>query len=254
MSFYDRIFKPRRYTLPSGAVVEEKRSRAWLVLLIILLLGAVSVHITGFNFTVLVKKGSKFFDILVAMFPPNTAYLSKIWTPLWDTIAAASNIVTNRIVVSIVRLFLSLVRTLPTLVCALIATYIFGLGTMAGTCAIAVFTFAYVGKQLFEVIETVDMGPFEAMEALGATRIRAFVTSVFPQVLPTYLSVSLFCLEGNVRYASILGYVGAGGLGLIMNEKIGWREYDSLGMILIVLFITVLIIEGISHALRKRLT
>ena len=85
MSFYDRIFKPRRYTLPSGAVVEEKRSRAWLVLLIILLLGAVSVHITGFNFTVLVKKGSKFFDILVAMFPPNTAYLSKIWTPLWDT-------------------------------------------------------------------------------------------------------------------------------------------------------------------------
>ena len=82
-------------------------------------------------------------------------------------IAAASNIVTNRIVVSIVRLFLSLVRTLPTLVCALIATYIFGLGTMAGTCAIAVFTFAYVGKQLFEVIETVDMGPFEAMEALG---------------------------------------------------------------------------------------
>lgn len=178
MSFYDRIFKPRRYTLPSGAVVEEKRSRAWLVLLIILLLGAVSVHITGFNFTVLVKKGSKFFDILVAMFPPNAAYLSKIWTPLWDTIkmsflgsfigavlavpfaiAAASNIVTNRIVVSIVRLFLSLVRTLPTLVCALIATYIFGLGTMAGTCAIAVFTFAYVGKQLFEVIETVDMAP-----------------------------------------------------------------------------------------------
>ena len=158
------------------------------------------------------------------------------------------HIVTNRIVVSIVRLFLSLVRTLPTLVCALIATYIFGLGTMAGTCAIAVFTFAYVGKQLFEVIETVDMGPFEAMEALGATRIRAFVTSVFPQVLPTYLSVSLFCLEGNVRYASILGYVGAGGLGLILNEKIG------LGMILIVLFITVLIIEGISHALRKRLT
>ena len=151
--------------------------------------------------------------------------------------------------VFIVRLFLSLVRTLPTLVCALIATYIFGLGTMAGTCAIAVFTFAYVGKQLFEIIETVDMGPYEAMEALGATRLQAFTT-----VLPTYLSVSLFCLEGNVRYASILGYVGAGGLGLIMNEKIGWREYDSLGMILIVLFVAVMVIEAISHALRKKLT
>ena len=262
MSLYDRLFKPRRYTLPNGAVVEEKRSRAPLVILIVLALGALSVHITGFDFGVLVKKGSKFFDILAAMFPPNTGYLSKIWQPLWDTIkmsflgsfigavlaipfavAAASNIVTNRVVVFIVRLFLSLVRTLPTLVCALIATYIFGLGTMAGTCAIAVFTFAYVGKQLFEIIETV-----------GATRLQAFTTAVFPQVLPTYLSVSLFCLEGNVRYASILGYVGAGGLGLIMNEKIGWREYDSLGMILIVLFVAVMVIEAISHALRKKLT
>ena len=258
MSLYDRLFKPRRYTLPNGAVVEEKRSRAPLVILIVLALGALSVHITGFDFGVLVKKGSKFFDILTAMFPPNTGYLSKIWQPLWDTIKmsflGSFNIVTNRVVVFIVRLFLSLVRTLPTLVCALIATYIFGLGTMAGTCAIAVFTFAYVGKQLFEIIETVDMGPYEAMEALGATRLQAFTTAVFPQVLPTYLSVSLFCLEGNVRYASILGYVGAGGLGLIMNEKIGWREYDSLGMILIVLFVAVMVIEAISHALRKKLT
>ena len=269
MSLYDRIFKPHVYTLADGAAVEEKRSRAPLILLVLIALTVLSVRITGFDLAVLVKKGSKFFDILKAMFPPNTAYLGKIWQPLWDTIkmsilgsfigavlavpfavAAASNIVTNRVV----RLFLSLVRTLPTLVCALIATYIFGLGTMAGTCAIAVFTFAYVGKQLFEIIETVDMGPYEAMEALGATRLRAFTTAVFPQVLPTYLSVSLFCLEGNVRYASILGYVGAGGLGLIMNEKIGWREYDSLGMILIVLFVTVMVIEGISHALRKRLT
>ena len=266
MSLYDRIFKPRIYTLPNGTGVEEKRSRAPLVIVIVALLAILSIRITGFDLSVLVTKGGKFFDILKAMFPPNTAYLGKIWQPLWDTIkmsflgsfigavlaipfaiAAASNIVTNRAVVFLVRLFLSLVRTLPTLVCALIATYIFGLGTMAGTCAIAVFTFAYVGKQLFEIIETVDMGPYEAMEALGAT-------AVFPQVLPTYLSVSLFCLEGNVRYASILGYVGAGGLGLIMNEKIGWREYDSLGMILIVLFVTVMVIEGLSHALRKRLT
>ena len=170
------------------------------------------------------------------------------------SVIAASNIVKNRFVVGITRLFLSLVRTLPTLVCALIATYIFGLGTMAGTCAIAVFTFAYIGKQLFEVIETVDMGPYEAMEALGADKLRSFLMVVFPQILPTYLSVSLFCLEGNVRYASILGYVGAGGLGLIMNEKISWREYDSLGMILIVLYVTVIFIEWLSHALRKKLT
>lgn len=273
MNLYDRIFKPRKMELPNGKAVEEKFTRVPLILLILLICTVVSVRVTGFNFSILAANGSKFFDILKEMFPPNTGYLPKIWSPLWDTIKmsilgsfigavlaipfailAASNIVRNQVVVSVVRLFLSLVRTLPTLVCALIATYIFGLGTMAGTCAIAVFTFAYVGKQLFELIETVDMGPFEAMEALGATKMQAFVTAVFPQVLPSYLSVSLFCLEGNVRYASILGYVGAGGLGLIMNEKIGWREYSSVGMILIVLFVTVLAIEGISHAIRKRLT
>lgn len=273
MNLYDRIFKPHRYTLPNGKVVEEKFTRAPLILLILLVCAAISIHITGFNFAILAKNGSKFWDILKDMFPPNTGYMPKIWEPLWDTIKmsllgsfigsvlaipfavlAASNIIHHKVIVAIDRLFLSLVRTLPTLVCALIATYIFGLGTMAGTVAIAVFTFAYIGKQLFEMIETVDMGPYEAMEALGANRVQAFTTAIFPQILPAYLSVSLFCLEGNVRYASILGYVGAGGLGLIMNEKIGWREYDSVGMILIVLFITVIIIEWISHTIRKHLT
>ena len=140
------------------------------------------------------------------------------------------------------------------LVAALIATYIWGLGTMAGTVAIAVFTFAYVGKQLYELIETVDMGAYEAMEAMGAGRAQAFLAAIQPQVLPAYLSVCLFCFEGNVRYAAILGYVGAGGLGLILNEKIGWREYDSVGMILVVLFGTVLLIEALSHYIRKKLT
>ena len=91
------------------------------------------------------------------------------------------------------------------------------------------------------------------MEAMGATKTRAFISAIIPQVLPSYLSNCLFCFEGNVRYASILGYVGAGGLGLILNEKIGWREYSSVGMILIALFVTVFFIETISRAARKRL-
>lgn len=273
MSLFDKIFPPKRMKLASGAVVEEKYSRAPLILLLLILACTLSVKITGFNFATLVSRGKEFFVILRQMFPPNIGYLPKIWKPLWDTIKmsllgsfvgsvlavpfailAASNIIPSKVMVQIDRVFLSLVRTLPTLVSALIATYIFGLGTMAGTFAIGVFTFAYVGKQLFEQIETVDMGPFEAMEAMGAGKARAFISAVLPQVLPAYLSVCLFCLEGNVRYASILGYVGAGGLGLILNEKIGWREYDSVGMILLVLFGAVLVIEFISHAIRKRLT
>lgn len=273
MGLYDKIFKPRKITLANGKEVEEKFTRTPLVIVLLILATCLSVKITGFSMDKLITRGHYFFDMLWDMFPPNTEYLAKIWAPLFDTIKmsligsiigsllavpfavlASSNMVSNRYVLTIVRVFLGLVRTLPTLVCALIATYIFGLGTMAGTVAIAVFTFAYVGKQLYEQIETVNMGAFEVMEAMGTNRTKSFVTAILPQVLPAYLSVCLFCFEGNVRYAAILGYVGAGGLGLTLNEKIAWREYDNVGMILVALFGTVLLIEALSHYMRKKLT
>ena len=272
MTIYDRIFKPRRIELPNGRIVEEKRSRTPLVLIVLLVAVTISVKVTGFSLVTLTTRGKYFFDILKRMFPPKTSYISSIWTPLFDTIKmsllgstigallaipmaliASSNIVRNRVVIVLSRLFLSIVRTLPTLVTALIATYIFGLGTTAGTTAIAIFTFSYIGKLLYEQIETVDMGPYEAMEAMGCGKLRAFISAILPQILPGYLSNSLYCFEGNVRYASIMGYVGAGGLGLIMNENIGWREYDKVGMILIILFATVVIIEYLSHLLRQKL-
>lgn len=273
MSLYDKIFPPKKLKLQDGRTVLEPRSRMPLVVLVLVIAAWISIHITGFDLSVIMKRGEQFFVILGQMFPPEVDYLSAIWGPLFDTIKmsllgsvigavaaipfamlAASNIVHNKIITSIVRLFLSLVRTMPTLVIALIATYVFGLGTLAGTTAIAVFTFAYIGKLLYEQIETVDMGAYEAMESFGATKLRAFVAAIMPQVLPSYIANCLFCFEGNVRYASILGYVGAGGLGLILNEKIGWREYSSVGMILIALFVTVMFIEAISHYLRKKLT
>ncbi len=273
MGLYDKIFKPKKRVLANGKIVEEQASRTPLIILLLLAATMLSVEVTGFKLETLIERGSEFFVILGRMIPPNTSYINNIWTPLFDTIKmsllgsfigsvlaipfailASANLIKNKIVLNVVRVFLSIVRTLPTLIVALIATYIWGLGTMAGMVAIAVFTFAYVGKQLFELIETVDMGSYEAMEAMGANKIQAFVAAIQPQVLPAYLSVCLFCFEGNVRYASILGYVGAGGLGLILNEKIGWREYDSVGMILLVLFVAVVLIEALSHYIRKKLT
>ena len=272
MKLYDRIFPPKTLTLPNGKQIKKPCSRAPLIVVIFLAMSVISVKVTGFDMTVLVTRIKEFFVILGDMIPPRWDYMPQIWKPLFDTIKmsllgsfigsvlvvpfamlASTNIIHNRIVVAAMRLLLSIIRTLPTLVSALIATYIFGLGTLAGTTAIAIFTFAYIGKILYEEIETVDMGPFEAMEAMGATKARAFVSAIVPQVLSSYLSNCLFCFEGNVRYASILGYVGAGGLGLILNEKIGWREYASVGMILLALFVTVFIIETISRAARKRL-
>jgi len=260
---YDKIFKPKKIKLITGEVVEEKVSRTWLTWLIIILLIAFSVILTNFDFSALSRSGL-FFQKLASMIPPNWAYFHKVLPPLLDTIKmsffasllgailsvpfailAANNILKNRFVNGIIRLIFMLARTLPTLVLAL--------GTFAGVVAIFVFTFSFIGKQLFEVIETVDMGPFEAAEALGVSPLKAFFIAVFPQVLPTYLSTALYAFEGNVRYAAILGYVGAGGIGNILNDRVNFRDFSSVGMILISILATVMIIDSISALIRKKI-
>ena len=272
LTLYDKIFKPKEYRLPNGKAVYKKASRAPVYTILILAMCYLSVKITGFDMGVLVSRINQFFVILGEMFPPKTSYMPTIWNPLFDTIKmsllgsvvgallsvpfamlASTNVCPNKAIVTLVRIMFSLIRTLPTIVIALVATLVFGLGTLAGTVAIAVFSFGYIGKLTYEEIETVDMGAFEAMQAMGATRAEAFISAIIPQVLPFYLSNCLFNFEGNVRYAAVLGYVGAGGIGLILNEKISWREYPSVGMILIALFVTVFIIETVSRRLRKKL-
>ena len=266
MSIYDKIFPPKKYTLDNGKSVQQKRSRAPIYVILILIMSIVSIRVTGFDPKVLATRGNQFFVILNRMFPPEASYFGSIVTPILDTIKmsllgsaigsvlcipfamlASTNICKNRVIVAVMRLMFSIVRTLPTLVSALIATFVFGLGTIAGTTAIAVFSFSYIGKIMYEEIETVDMGAFEAMEAMGFTRTWAFIHAIVPQVMPAFL------FEGNVRYAAILGYVGAGGIGLILNEQLGWREYPNVGMILLVLFVTVFIIESVSRWARKKL-
>ncbi|GAB6928193.1 phosphonate ABC transporter, permease protein PhnE [Paenibacillus sp. JCM 10914] len=270
---YDRIFPPKKMILPSGKVVFQKRTRLPFILLILAGLTALSINLTGFNFPVLMKRIGHFFVILGQMVPPNWSYFPRLWDALLSTLQmsllgsmigavlalplamlAARNVIRSPWVSGVVKVVLSLIRTLPTLVSALIATYVFGLGPMAGLVAILLFTLSYVGKLLYEQIENVDMGPFEAMESIGMTRIQAFRYAIFPQVLSRYLSTSLFCFEGNVRYAAILGYVGAGGIGLLINENLGWRDYSNVGMIVLALVVTVYAIETTSEHFRKKLT
>ncbi|MFC5985692.1 phosphonate ABC transporter, permease protein PhnE [Marinicrinis lubricantis] len=270
---YHKFVPPKRMTLPNGKIVTEKRSPAPLIILLVVIGIILSVRFTEFDIQVLLNHWDKFFDIVRWMIPPDWGFFTELWRPLADTIkmsllgsilgsaaalpvayAAASNMIRSRIMISLVKVFLSILRTLPTLVTALIATFIFGLGTTAGTVAIFLFTLAYVGKLLYEQIENADMDAFEAMESAGLKRIEAFRYAIMPQVLPVYLSTALFCFEGNVRYAAILGYVGAGGIGFLLQESLGWRDYSAVGMILFMLIVTVFLIESISEYFRKRLT
>lgn len=271
-ALYDRIFKPVTMTV-GGHTVSKPRSRTWLIALLLIAAVWVSLVVTKFDFSIIVKRGHQFTVILEKIFNPDINYFDKVLPPLLDTIKmsvmgsvigstlalpfavmASTNINKNHVAVAILRVLLNIVRTLPTLVIASICALIFSLGTFAGTVAITIFTFGIVSKMLYESIETIDMGAFEAMEALGATKFEAFRSACWPQILPTYLSHCLYSFEINIRAASILGYVGAGGLGILINERIGWRDYEGLGMVLIALFVVVLIIENTSQYLRRKLS
>ncbi|MFL2097811.1 phosphonate ABC transporter, permease protein PhnE [Marinilactibacillus psychrotolerans] len=270
---YDKIFKPRSYTLENGKTVKQRASRTPLILVMVFLAIYASFQATGVDLSLILTRGSEFFVIIWNMFPPDFEFLPNIWEPLFDTIQmsllgsligallavplallSSSNVIKNRFLNGFFKLFLSILRTLPTLVLALIFTFLFGLGTMAGTLAILIFSASYVGKLMYEHIENVDMGAFEAQESMGLSKVQAFRYAIVPEVLPTYLSVSLYAFEGNVRYAAILGYVGAGGIGLVLNERLGWRDYPSVGMVLLVLMVVVFIIERVSEYFRRKLS
>ncbi len=270
---FDRIFKPQVITISNGNTTIRPRSRTPLVVFIVLLAIIWSLRMTSFDIRVVASKMYEMGAILGKIFQPKWSFFPKVVTPLIDTIKmsvlgtmigcilalpisilSSSNINHNKIVVSVMRFILGLIRTLPTLIIALVCALIFSLGTFAGTLAIAIFTFGIVAKMLYESIETIDMGPFEAMEALGANKFQAFWSACVPQILPVYLSHSLYCFEMNVRASAILGYVGAGGLGITINERVGWRDYNGLGMVLLALFVVVVAIDLSSEALRRKLS
>jgi phosphonate transport system permease protein len=106
---------------------------------------------------------------------------------------------------------------------------------------------------LYDKIETIDMNAFLALEAPGATKTQSFFRAVVPQIMGSFLSLTLYSFEINIRYAAILGYVGAGGIGLLLNDRMQWRQYGDVVVVLIILFAVVLSIETTSRYIRRRL-
>lgn len=267
-----QLFLPKPITLSNGKVVQPKMSPAIYVVPILTFFTIYSIKLTKFNLGTLFKRGYQFFVILDGMIPPNFAYFDKIWAPLVATIMmsvigtlagaflslpaaylSSENMMQNKFVKLVVKSFMSVVRTFPILVLALIFRIIFGIGAFAGTMAIGIFTFTIMTKMFYELIDTADMGPFEAIQSSGASRVQAFWYGIMPQLWGQYYSLILYNFEMNIRNASVLGYVGAGGIGIILNERLGWRMYADVGMILLVLMITVYLIETLSRTLRKNL-
>lgn len=154
---------------------------------------------------------------------------------------------------AVTKSIMSVVRSVPDVMWALIFVSAVGTGTVSGLLALVLFNIGVVAKLLSETIDAVDRGPLEAADAAGAGTISRARTAVFPQVLPNYLSFSLYAFELNVRASAVLGLVGAGGIGVLLNLARNQFRYDRVSLIVVEIFVFVFVAETVSIALRRRL-
>jgi phosphonate transport system permease protein len=163
---------------------------------------------------------------------------------------AARNTTPHPLVYHSVRTVLNLLRTVPDLALGLLFVAAVGLGAFAGTLALAIHTATVLGKLLSESVENIDEGVVEAIRATGAGYTQILSFAVLPQILPDLISFTLYRLETNIRAASVLGLIGAGGIGYLMNTSFRTFQYQEAAAIVLVLIALVMLVDYLSSRLR----
>jgi len=182
---------------------------------------------------------------------------------LWGTIVAilisaplsffaARNYSPSLFTYGVSRGIISMFRSIPELISALFLVLAFGFGPIAGILALGIHCAGFLGKFYAEDIENADPKPQEALIAIGANKVKVLWYAVIPQVLPQYIAYTLYILDRNVRMATVIGIVGAGGIGQELKGRFDMFNYSHVGTILLVIFVTVFILDQISARLRAR--
>jgi phosphonate transport system permease protein len=151
------------------------------------------------------------------------------------------------------RLLMNLLRSIPDLVAGMLFIVAVGLGPLAGVLAIALNTGAVLAKLFSEAVESIEKGPVEGVRATGAVRIQEIVWGVMPQVAPLWTSYGLYRLESNARSATVLGLIGAGGIGQTLFETLNSFNYAQVSAIVVVIVVAVSLIDFLSQLIRSRL-
>jgi phosphonate transport system permease protein len=156
------------------------------------------------------------------------------------------------IIYFITRTIMNIVRSIEPLIWALIAVVWVGLGPFAGIIALTFHSIAALGKLYSEAIENIDPGPIEAIQATGATRLQTIMYAVVPQMIPPFVSFSIYRWDINVRMSTIIGLVGGGGIGFILVQYIRLLDYKAAGIAVWFIAITVAILDYVSAEIRRR--
>jgi phosphonate transport system permease protein len=159
----------------------------------------------------------------------------------------------NKVTYLLARMLTSGTRAIPEMISALVLVMIFGFGAIPGVMALAISTSGFLGKFLAEDIENADPGPQEALRCLGANKLKVLRYAVFPQVMPQYVAYMQYMFERNVRAATAIGIVGAGGIGMELKGRWDMFDYAHFSTVMIVMLVTVLALERLSQLVRSRL-
>ena len=152
-----------------------------------------------------------------------------------------------------VRLIFTVVRSIDVLIVVIVMSILFGIGSAAGVIGLAFHNLGVLGKLYSEAIEGIDPGPIEAITATGANRFQVIWTAVVPQIVNPYISFTIYRLDANVRLAPILGYVGGGGIGIMLFQSIQLLQYRAAGLIIFMIIVTVAVMDFVSAQIRRRL-
>lgn len=208
-------------------------------------------------------------DFLSRMLPPNWAFIDKLINPaietvqiaIWGTLLgivlalplcffAARNITPNNLVFHAMRQVLNVMRGINEIILALVFVAAVGLGPFPGVLALAIHGAGMLGKFFAESIEEIDQGPIEALRATGAGPLQTIVFGVLPQVITSWIAVSLYRFETNLRQATVLGMVGAGGIGFELTGSMKLFQYQDTATCILVIIAMVMAADFLSSKLR----
>jgi phosphonate transport system permease protein len=200
-------------------------------------------------------------DLAVRMVPPDWSYIRVLGRPIWDTINIATVGTLIAVLVAIPVAYCAARNTTPSviivssrsinaLIWALMLVTIIGPGVFAGIIAIALRSIGFCAKLLYEAIEEIDESQVEAVRSTGASGAQVTSYGIVPQVMPAFAGISVFRWDINIRESTVLGLVGAGGIGLELNAALTQLYWTQVSLILLVIIATVIVSEWVSAKIR----
>ncbi|MDC0418420.1 phosphonate ABC transporter, permease protein PhnE [Pelagibacteraceae bacterium] len=225
------------------------------------------------NFIKLFSDSSKYFgDILSRMLPPDFSNFKNLSYAMLETIEiaflgtfiaivlsipvglfSARNLAPNYIIFLLARIVTIFFRAIPEFIMAMILVIAVGFGAIPGVLALGFHTMGFLAKFYAEDIEHVNKGPIEALKSSGASKRQIISFAVIPQIIPSFIANNLYIFDRNIRMATMLGIVGAGGIGYELQSSFRMFEYQKVSAIIVIIFITIFIIDNFSSFIRSRI-